>query len=71
MHDQRNNAMIVASHVFVVSMISLLEPQSHAGPKINMHGKYVCQKVIFSCGIPLAVTMLSLWLSARYTSHQA
>ena len=24
--------MIVASHVFVVAMISLLEPQSHAGP---------------------------------------
>ena len=28
---------------------------------------YIYQKVSFSYGTPLAVTMLSLWLSARYT----
>ena len=31
----------------------------------------VTEKVTFSYGTPLAVTMLSLWLSARYTSHRA
>ena len=66
LHVYNMNCMTL--YVLAIASCTLLCYKNQLATKLMRNSN---QKVTFSYGTPLAVTMLSLWLSARCTSHQA